>query len=295
MSVSDSDARERPLWMTALSVFCAGTVVFLVPRDLFLPEIRDVEVWFGFELRGTAALWTAPIHWAIFALGAWGFWLNRPWILSWASVYVFYVALSHIIWSEVSPNGNGWPIGLLQAAIISVPGILLLRASRERRRERTHAGIEIRDYRGEDSDEIADLFHDSVHSLSSDNFTAEELEAWAPTPPDYSHWRARLAERKPYVAELDGIIIGFIELEDDGHIDCFYTHEKFQRQGVGSALYDHLLKAADARELHDLYVEASIIARPFFEREGFRLEKANRLERRGQILTNYSMRLHRPG
>jgi len=116
--------------MTALAVFCAATVVFLIPRDLFLAETRDVEVWFGFEFREMAALLTAPLHWLIFAFGAWGFWRCRPWVLSSASAYVFYVALSHIIWSEVSPNGNGWPIGLLQAAIISVPGILLLRARR---------------------------------------------------------------------------------------------------------------------------------------------------------------------
>lgn len=119
--------------MTALALFCAGTVVFLIPRDLFLTETRDVEVWFGFELRGTAALLTAPLHWAIFAFGAWSFWRCRPWILSWASVYVFYVALSHVIWNEVSANGDGWSIGLLQAAIISVPGILLVRARHTRR------------------------------------------------------------------------------------------------------------------------------------------------------------------
>lgn len=153
--------------------------------------------------------------------------------------------------------------------------------------------MRIRDFRMADSKEIADLFHGSVHSLDAENFSAEELEAWAPTPPDYSDWRKRLAEKKPYVAEREGMIIGFIELEDDGHIDCFYTHRDFQRQGVGVALYSHLLKEADARELHDLYVEASAIARPFFEREGFRFEKVNRLERRGQILTNFSMRLHR--
>jgi len=53
------------------------------------------------------------------------------------------------------------------------------------------------------------------------------------------------------------------------------------------------LKQADARGIQDLYVEASAIARPFFEREDFRLEKTNRLERGGQILTNFSMRLRR--
>jgi hypothetical protein len=116
--------------MTALAAFCALTVAFLVPRDLFFAETRDVEVWFGFEVRGTAALLTAPLHWAVFALGAWGFWRARPWITPAAAGYVFYVALSHLIWSEASPNGNGWPLGLVQAALISIPGVLLWRARR---------------------------------------------------------------------------------------------------------------------------------------------------------------------
>ena len=70
--------RRTPM-QTALAVFCTGTVLFLVPRDLLLPEIRDVEVWFGFELHGPAALLTAPLHWAVFAVGAWGAWRARPW------------------------------------------------------------------------------------------------------------------------------------------------------------------------------------------------------------------------
>jgi hypothetical protein len=118
--------------MTALALFCALTVAFLAVRDLSVPHVRDVEVWFGFELRGTLARWTAPLHWMIFALGAWGFWRARPWIVPAAAGYVFYVALSHLVWSEASPNGNGWPVGLAQAVAISVPGLLLLRAHRAR-------------------------------------------------------------------------------------------------------------------------------------------------------------------
>jgi len=118
--------------MSALAAFCLVTVAFLVPRDLFLPDTRDVEVWFGFELRGAAARLTAPLHWAIFAVGAWAFWRARPWIIPAAAGYVFYVALSHLVWSETSPNGSGWLIGLAQAAAISVPGFLLLRAHRAR-------------------------------------------------------------------------------------------------------------------------------------------------------------------
>lgn len=116
--------------MTAMAVFCAVSVVFLVWRDFFLPHVRDVEVWFGFEVRGTAALLTAPLHWAIFLIGAWGFWSQRPWILPAAAAYSFYVALAHLIWNQVSPNGDGWQAGAAQAVLFSLPGFLLLRLRR---------------------------------------------------------------------------------------------------------------------------------------------------------------------
>lgn len=120
--------------MTALAVFCLATVAFLVPRDLFVAHTRDVEVWLGFELRGRAALLTAPAHWAIFLVGAWGFWRCRPWVLPAAAGYVFYVAVSHLVWSEASANGQGWPMGLAQALLIALPGVLLLRARRNLQR-----------------------------------------------------------------------------------------------------------------------------------------------------------------
>jgi hypothetical protein len=116
--------------MTAGALFCLGSVLFLVPRDLCFEPTRDVEVWLGFELHGAAARLTAPLHWAIFAAGAWAFWTQRAWSAPAAAGYLFYVALSHVVWSETSPNGQGWPLGLAQAAAISLPALLLLRARR---------------------------------------------------------------------------------------------------------------------------------------------------------------------
>ena len=124
-----------------MSLFCVATVLFLVPRDLFFPATRDVEVWLGFEVRGPAALWTAPIHRGLFAAGAWAFWTQRRWIVPAAAGYSFYVALSHLIWCEASPNGRGWPMGLAQALVLSVPGVLLLRA--HRRAKGSPAGAEL--------------------------------------------------------------------------------------------------------------------------------------------------------
>jgi hypothetical protein len=116
--------------MTALALFCVVTVVFLAYRDLFVAGARDVEVWFGFEVHGRAAQLTAPLHWILFLAGAYGFWFQRRWIVPAAAAYSFYIALSHLVWSEASPNGQGWMMGLVQALFFSIPGVLLLRARR---------------------------------------------------------------------------------------------------------------------------------------------------------------------
>jgi len=118
----------RPWWMTGLAAICLLALLINIPRDLFFPETRDVEVWLGLEVHGWLARLTAPVHWAIFAAGAWGFWRQRPWVVPAAAGYVFYVALSHLFWSELSPNGRGWLIGLAQAGAISLFGFLLFRA-----------------------------------------------------------------------------------------------------------------------------------------------------------------------
>ena len=118
---------ERPGWMTALAVLCAATLVVSIVRDLFFPASRAVEVWFGFEVTGTAALLTAPIHWLIFAVGAWAFWTERAWAAPAAAAYLFYAGLSHLVWSEASAHGRGWKIGVVQALAISAAGVWVLR------------------------------------------------------------------------------------------------------------------------------------------------------------------------
>jgi hypothetical protein len=109
--------------MTAMAALCAFGAAFLSYRDLTIPEVRDVEVWLGFELRGRAALLSAPLHWALLAAGAWAYFTQRSWIALATALYLHYIALSHLIWSEASDNGRGWPIGLLQAACFSALAI----------------------------------------------------------------------------------------------------------------------------------------------------------------------------
>ncbi len=120
----------RPWWMTALAVACLATLVATMSGDLFVPAAHDTEVWFGIEVTGPMAFATAPIHWAIFATGAWAFWTRRPWAPVAGACYLGYVALCHVVWSVTSAHGRGLPIGLLEAAIFVTGAIVLARAGR---------------------------------------------------------------------------------------------------------------------------------------------------------------------
>jgi len=149
----------------------------------------------------------------------------------------------------------------------------------------------IRTYQTNDARLIAELFHSAVHGIDPSIYSKAQQEAWAPTPPDYPSWQTRLSGTQPFVATLDDQVIGFVELEADGHIDCFYVHPNHQRKGVAQTLFDHLLADAKKRRMSRLYVEASKVAKPFLRKNGFVVMTENRVERRGQVLVNFSMEL----
>lgn len=148
--------------------------------------------------------------------------------------------------------------------------------------------MDIESYSADKAREIADLFYQSVHAIDASVYTDAQKEVWAPEP-DYARWRERLDVKKPFLAIIDERVAGFIELDPDGHIDCTYTHPDFQRRGVASRLYEHLLAEAKGRNMKRLYVEASTVARPFFERRGFAVVNRNEFQRNGVTLVNFSM------
>ena len=152
--------------------------------------------------------------------------------------------------------------------------------------------MKIRKYQTADYKEIADLFYETVHSVCANDYTAEELEAWAPAPIDYEKWQKRLEKRKPFVVIINHLIVGFAELEKDGHIDCFYVHKNYQGQGVGSLLMSHIENLSNQKGLDKLYSEVSITAKPFFEKHGFKTAKKNIVRTNNQKLTNFIMRKH---
>ncbi len=124
----------RPWWMNAMMVFSAYMAFVYVPWDLLVkPVARDEEVWFGLVLTGYGAKLTEPIHWAIYAAGAYGFYHMRAWMWPWAAVYVAQVAIAMLVWNLL--YGAPGLLGVIAGLVSAAPFALLVRALvRERER-----------------------------------------------------------------------------------------------------------------------------------------------------------------
>jgi putative acetyltransferase len=149
--------------------------------------------------------------------------------------------------------------------------------------------IEVRLFEPQDAEQLAQLFHETVREVNVRDYSSSQVRAWAPDDIHFRNWVEVCSSRFTYVADDEGVIAGFGELEPNGHIDCFYCHKNYQRCGVGSQIYQAIEAKALELSVSRLFVEASITAKPFFQRMGFSVVKEQKVTRRGETLINYVM------
>ncbi|MEH1890533.1 MAG: GNAT family N-acetyltransferase [Nostoc sp.] len=147
--------------------------------------------------------------------------------------------------------------------------------------------MRLRTYEIADTKEIIKLFYDTAHEVNIHDYTEEQVDAWAPANMDIDVWIKGLGSKFTYVAEEQGKIIGFGELEINGHLDRFYYHKDFQRKGIGKKILEQLESKAKVLGIEKLFTEASITAKPFFESHNFSVMKQQEVEWRGQKLIKF--------
>lgn len=147
--------------------------------------------------------------------------------------------------------------------------------------------VTLRPYRPEDCPALAALFYETVHTVNAAHYTPAQLDAWAPAcGPDLAAWDKSFRAHRTLVAELDGRLAGFGDLDPAaGYLDRLYVHKDLQGRGVATALCNALEEVAAG----PVVTHASVTARPFFARRGYRVLRAQQVERRGVTLANYVM------
>jgi putative acetyltransferase len=145
----------------------------------------------------------------------------------------------------------------------------------------------IRDYRRGDAAELARLFYETIHSVNRRDYSEQQLDAWAPELPDPELWHSRMSRRCTLVVEESDELVAFAELEPDGHLDMFYCRQDAVGRGVGRRLYEAIERRAIGMGLRRIFADASITARPFFQRCGFTLCERQTIKRARISLTNF--------
>lgn len=143
----------------------------------------------------------------------------------------------------------------------------------------------IREYRETDCAELAELFYHTVHTVNAKDYTEEQLAAWATGKVDLEKWNQTFQEHHTVVAVENKVIVGFGDIDKCGYLDRLYVHRDHQQKGIATAICDVLEQAVT----ENIITHASITARPFFEKRGYRVIKEQQAERQGIMLTNYVM------
>lgn len=148
----------------------------------------------------------------------------------------------------------------------------------------------IRQYKTEDCPEIIQLFYDTVHTVNVKDYNSDQLDAWASKDADIGKWDRSLSANYTIVVESDSIIIGFGDLNNTGYFDHLFVHKGFQGQGIATLILNEIERYARKNNILIITTEASITAKPFFIKHGYRVIKQQTVERKGQMLINFLMR-----
>lgn len=146
--------------------------------------------------------------------------------------------------------------------------------------------VVIRKYRPADCRTLAELFYNTVHAVNVKDYTEEQLNVWADKHVDLNEWNRSFTEHYTIVACDNDEIIGFGDITADGYLDRLYVHKDYQNAGAATAICNELESSCDVPVIT---THASITARPFFEKRGYRVVKEQQVERKGILLKNYVM------
>ena len=143
----------------------------------------------------------------------------------------------------------------------------------------------LRKYETADCGELERLFYETVHTINVADYTKEQLDAWASENVDMEEWDRLFREHDSVIAVEGGTITGFGDMDRDGYLDRLYVHKDYQRKGIATAICDRLERAVQGK----IVTHASVTAKPFFEKRGYRVMRKQQVFRRGIVLVNFVM------
>lgn len=149
--------------------------------------------------------------------------------------------------------------------------------------------MQIRTAKLEDQDKITSLFRETVLQINSKDYSETQVQTWASRAEHTNKWRDRIRHQYFIIAERGEEMLGFGSINRDGYLDTLFVSKDHQQEGIGTALLDRLLAYAREEGKSEVFTEASLTARPFLEKQGFRTKRPQQKVRDGVVFVNFAM------
>lgn len=148
----------------------------------------------------------------------------------------------------------------------------------------------IESYKTHMAAELWQVYFTAIRMICIRDYSQEQVRAWAPDSFDPNIFREKMDKLNPFVAVLNGKIVGYADLQANGLIDHFFVHGEYQGRGAGSALMKTILEEGNTKP--KLYSYVSHTAKPLYIKHGFVVEETRLEEIRGCKIENNLMVRH---
>lgn len=79
-----------------------------------------------------------------------------------------------------------------------------------------NTNILIRKFKSNDAKALFNVFYSAVHDIAINDYTDEQLNAWAPADYDLNVWTNKLKILQPFIIENDNEIVGYADIQVNG-------------------------------------------------------------------------------
>jgi putative acetyltransferase len=149
--------------------------------------------------------------------------------------------------------------------------------------------MQIFPYQNSDAKAVAVVFKSAVLEIGATAYQPEQIAVWSSYADNLENWQQKLSQGLTLVALDRGKIVAFGQLECPEHIAMLYVAPTHARRGYGTAIYQQLESQAVKQGSRRLSVEASRLAKHFFQKMGFVTVAVEWVERQGVPFERFRM------
>ena len=149
--------------------------------------------------------------------------------------------------------------------------------------------MSIRNASADDIAAIIVLFQQTILRVTAGDYTLSQRQVWAGRGTDADRWKSKIATQHFLVAEEHQQLLGFGSITSEGYLDVLYVHQEQQGRGIATRLLEALETWAKQQTLIYISTDASLTARPFFERKGYHLRQRQQHAIENETLVNFRM------